>query len=295
MPEFHPLGLEDIGLLRPYFHLQSSRICDSTVGGTFLWRDYFQTAYAVAHGSLLLRSRMPDTGEPVYSVPMEGDVSAALEELLADCRREGRPLTLFTVPEEALPRIRALWPEAEVSKLPQWADYLYQAEDLCQLRGKKYAGQRNHISQFCRRYPDWRFAPLEPAHLPEARAMFRRYEEHRDKDSATFHEDERKVSEVLENFSLYDFLGGAVWADGQMVAMALGEAVGDTLYVHIEKADTLYHGAYQMIVQQFAQYACGGGVAYINREDDAGDEGLRKSKLAWRPCALLDKYLVRVE
>ena len=77
--------------------------------------------------------------------------------------------------------------------------------------------------------------------------------------------------------------------------MALGEVQGDTLYVHIEKADIRYHGAYQMIVREYARYACTEGVQYINREDDAGDEGLRKSKLAWRPCGLLDKYLVHMD
>ncbi len=293
--DFQPLRLEDITLLRPYFDAQPSRACDSTIGGTFLWRDYFQTAYTLWEGSLLLQSRMPNTGEPVYSVPMGGDPRLSLDGLAAHCREAGHPLKLFTVPEEALPQLLARWPQAQVSKLPQWADYLYQAQDLCQLQGKKYAGQRNHIRQFCRRYPDWQFAPLTPENLHDARAFFRRFEAQRDKDSETFHEDTRKVEEVLENFQLYGFLSGGLWVDGQMIAMAIGEVVGDTLYDHIEKADTSYHGAYQMIVQQFSQYACGEGVAYINREDDAGDEGLRKSKLAWRPCALLEKYLVQVE
>ena len=295
MLEFHSLKLEDITVLRPYFHKQPSRICDSTIGGTFLWRDYFQTAYAEEGGSLFLRSVMPETGAYIYAVPMEGDVPAALQRLKAHCDSEGHPLVLSTVSAEALPAIQALWPEARVESIPEWADYLYEAADLKEIAGKKYATQRNHISKFNRLYSNWKFEPIGPDNLTEVQAFFDWFAEVNEKESATYKEDERKVAEVLDNFDLYRFIGGAVWAEDRIVAMALGEKQGDTLYVHIEKADIRYHGAYQMIVREFAKYACTEEIRYINREDDAGDEGLRKSKLSWRPCGLLDKYLVHID
>ena len=295
MLEFHSLKLEDITVLRPYFHKQPSRICDSTIGGTFLWRDYFQTAYAEEGGSLFLRSVMPDTGAYIYAVPMEGDVQAALQRLKAHCDSEGHPLVLSTVSAEDLPTIQALWPEARVESIPEWADYLYEAADLKELAGKKYATQRNHISKFNRLYSNWKFEPIGPDNLTQVQAFFDWFAEVNEKESATYKEDERKVAEVLDNFDLYSFIGGAVWAEDRIVAMALGEKQGDTLYVHIEKADIRYHGAYQMIVREFAKYACTEEIRYINREDDAGDEGLRKSKLAWRPCGLLDKHLVHID
>ena len=295
MLEFHSLKLEDITVLRPYFHKQPSRICDSTIGGTFLWRDYFQTAYAESEGSLFLRSVMPGTGEYIYAVPMEGEVPAALRRLKAHCEAEGHPLVLSTVSAEDLSTIQALWPEARVESIPEWADYLYEATDLKEIAGKKYATQRNHISKFNRLYSDWRFTPIGPDNLEAVRAFFDWFAEVNEKESATYKEDERKVAEVLANFDLYGFIGGAVWVEDRIVAMALGEKQGDTLYVHIEKADIRYHGAYQMIVREFSKYACTDEIRYINREDDAGDEGLRKSKLAWRPCGLLDKYLVHID
>ena len=76
---------------------------------------------------------------------------------------------------------------------------------------------------------------------------------------------------------------------------ALGEIIGDTLFIHIEKADRDYEGCYQMLVAQFAQQFAGEGVAFINREDDTGDPGLRTSKLSYHPVALLEKYTVTVD
>ena len=295
MLDFQPLALQHIALLRDYFQKQPGRICDSTIGGTFLWRDYFRTAFAEENGSLFLRSHMPETGEVIYAVPMGGDRRQALLTLREHCAQQGHTLTLSTVPEEDLPLIRELWPDARTETIPEWADYLYLAEDLCNVLGKKYATQRNHISKFNRLYSDWRFEPVTNDNLEQVKAFFDWFAEVNEKESDTYKEDERKAAEALAHFAEYGFVGGAIIADERIVAMALGEVQGDTLYVHIEKADIGYHGAYQMIVREFARYACTEGVQYVNREDDAGDEGLRKSKLAWRPCGLLDKYLVHID
>lgn len=295
MLEFHPLTLEEITLLRPFFHRRNNRLCDSTIGGTFLWRDYFRTEYALAEGSLFLRSRLPEDGSYIYSVPMDGDVCRALTLLKAHCDESGHPLVLSTVAEEDLPHVRALWPEAQVETIPAWADYLYEAADIIGLPGKKYATQRNHISKFNRLYPEWTYEAITPDNLSAVREFFSWFAEIHEKDSETYRQDEEKAAEVLEHFALYGFSGGAIRAEDRVVAMALGEVVGDTLYVHIEKADTRCPGAYPMIVREYAAHACTEGVRYVNREDDAGDEGLRKSKLSWRPCGLLDKYLVHID
>jgi hypothetical protein len=44
------------------------------------------------------------------------------------------------------------------------------------------------------------------------------------------------------------------------------------------------------MAQEFAAHFVTQDILYINREDDAGDRGLRKSKLQYNPIYLVDKY-----
>ena len=45
-----------------------------------------------------------------------------------------------------------------------------------------------------------------------------------------------------------------------------------------------------MINRSFLEHEAA-GLQYVNREDDAGDEGLRKAKLSYHPAYMLEKYL----
>ena len=68
--------------------------------------------------------------------------------------------------------------------------------------------------------------------------------------------------------------------------------MGDTFFIHVEKADRAYRGAYQMILTQMLRHYTGDDVIYVNREEDVGDPGLRYSKEAYHPERLLAKYIM---
>jgi hypothetical protein len=63
----------------------------------------------------------------------------------------------------------------------------------------------------------------------------------------------------------------------------------DMVLVHFEKAFYDVTGAYTMINREFVRNACS-GFAYINREEDANDPGLRQAKLSYQPDILIEKY-----
>ena len=84
----------------------------------------------------------------------------------------------------------------------------------------------------------------------------------------------------LRLFKELGLRGGLLRLDGVVIAFTIGEPVSeDTFVVHIEKAFADIQGAYPIINREFVLHAAK-GYKYINREEDLGEEGLRKAKLS---------------
>ena len=62
--------------------------------------------------------------------------------------------------------------------------------------------------------------------------------------------------------------------------------------VCFEKAFSAINGAYAMINREFSRMIAEKypAVAYLNREDDMGEPGLRKAKESYQPTLLLEKF-----
>ena len=295
MLDFRPLRLEDLPRLRHYFTINPGRLCDSTPGSTFIWRDLYRVEYAEYNGSLYFKVTTPDA-EVTFPLPLGQDRQEHYCTLSAHCCEAGVPVSFYPVPREELEQLQAFFPNTAAISNRDSADYLYRAEDLQYFRGKKLSGQRNHVNKFRKSYDGvWEFKAITPEDIPAVSAFLDSYAQRWNKPSPSFWEDIEKTHEILDNFQTYGLSGGMLLVEGRIAGFSLGEVVGDTLFTHIEKADRDYDGCYQMLVAQFAQMYAANGVDFINREDDTGDPGLRTSKLSYQPVALLEKFSVTVE
>ncbi len=291
--QFTKLELKHIPLIKPFFEMQQRRLCDCTIGSTMMWRDYFDNCFAVEGDTLIFRSRYLD-GKYAFTFPIGPNTEWMLGKVEEYCRDREIDLEFCTVTPFDLDILKLRWPNAEVEENRDWFDYLYESQNLVEFSGKKYSAQRNHINRFERDCPDWTFERMGTEHVEEVRSFFRDLIEQRSKEGDTAREEEEKVFEVLDHFEEYGFHGGILRVQGKIVGLSMGEIVRDTLFVHIEKANTEYSGIYQKLVHCFAREFVNENVRYINREEDVGDPGLRKSKMSYRPLKLLEKYTVRV-
>lgn len=296
MLNFAPLTLKDIPSVEPFLKFQQSRICDYSIGGIFMWRNYFHTRFTVFEGALLFQVRYL-SGSTAFTIPLGPDRQsclAAVEQIEQYCREKELPLVYCTVPDNVLPKFRERYPNALIQPSRDWSDYLYRTEDLVSFRGKKYDGQRNHIHKFKKLYPDYSFEEITAENLPQVCGFYDDFVEKYEKPGGLAHEESVKVKELLQNYSLYGLFGGFIAIGEKIAAMSIGERVNDTLFIHVEKADIEYPGIYQVIVQEFLKHFAREGDEFVNREEDVGDEGLRRSKLSYHPTALLEKSTILV-
>lgn len=294
MLHFEPINSDNILKTSEYFKYKISRTSDYTIGAMYMWRNFYDTRYTIFEDMIMYRVKF--LGRTAFTFPAgSGSVDRAIDALKLYCREHEIPLWFCTVPEEAVPvlvnQYKGIIP-CETRR--DMADYLYLAEDLVNMEGRRYSGQRNHINKFKKLYPDYKYEKITESNLDRVIEFLNDYQKNFNKESNLAKEELSRAIELMSYYFKFNQVGGFIQVDGKIVAMSVGEIINDTLYCHIEKADRSYHGSYQMIVKEFAKNTVTGQVKYINREDDVGDEGLRKSKLSYHPCKLLNKYCVLV-
>ena len=99
-----------------------------------------------------------------------------------------------------------------------------------------------------------------------------------------------KISPGLAHFEALGLSGIVVFIDGELCGYAYGAPLSDTAYdVIIEKGDRRYNDIYKILNRELVRMCCD-GFAFINREEDAGVEGLRKAKLSYYPDHLEENF-----
>ncbi|MCI8418044.1 MAG: DUF2156 domain-containing protein [Lachnospiraceae bacterium] len=291
--QFKRPEMADRQLIQKYLWQQRSQSCEMTFANVYLWSRHYPTGFAIVEDMLVFANL---EGELSFTFPWgERDPRPALEALMAYSQEQGTPFLLHNVTRESFARLEELYPgRFAIAYDRTYADYIYETEKLANLAGKKYHGKKNHVNKFLRTYPDWSYESMGPENMEECFQMALKWREHNGCEA-----DEEKLAEIcvtlnfLRLFQELEMQGGLLRVNGQVVAFTIGEPVcEDTMVVHIEKA--LHHvpGAYAMINQQFALHQ-GSGYQYLNREDDVGEEGLRKAKLSYHPVYLVEKGVVR--
>jgi len=294
---FKRLDLNDIIKIKPYFNLSKSMACDNTVGGTFIWRDFFCMEYAAYKENFIFKGKFSDDST-VFAMPLgknTGEITDSLQQIELYCKENEIPMTIYLATEEDIKIIESIYKNIKIIPETDWSDYVYKASDLAGLAGRKYSGQRNHINFFKKTFLNYEIKKINPETIQDVRNFFEKYVNTHEKSSLALIEETKKVFEVLENYDIYGQTGIALYIDGSVVGFAIGEIMSDILFVHIEKAESEYRGAYQMIVNEFAKQNMNENIIYINREDDAGDENLRISKLSYHPEMIIKKYTVEIE
>lgn len=293
--DFKRPQLEDKEIITGYFRHHTSRSCERTFVNVFLWSRHYDVTYAVIEDTLVFKSERGEDLAFAYPAGAPEQVKKALEVLEQYSKERGKPLCIYNVTPDNFEQLDNWYPgRFQIEYNEDLADYVYESEKLCTLSGKKLHAKRNHINKFKATYEGrWSYETMSEENLEDCFQMALKWRNQNGCD-----EDVEKNAEMcvtlnsLRLFQELELTGGVLKLDGEIIAFTIGEPVcSDTFVVHIEKAFSDIQGAYPMINQQFVEHECM-DYTYVNREEDTGEEGLRKAKRSYRPVFMVEKGLV---
>ena len=282
------------------FRASGNQGCEYSFSTLFLWSGAYQQQVAPMDGFVLERLR-GKLGAGYLFPAGSGPLEPVLSALEKDAAERGEPCRFFGVTPEQAERLEQLRPGqyAFQSDRDGW-DYLYALDRLAGLGGKKLHGKRNHIRRFEESHPDWQVEQITMDNLAECAEMdlewnrrYRSLDAAGEEAEARTRLDERHaMSRAFAHYEALGMDGLLLRTGGKVVAFTMGSPISaDTFDVHFEKAYGEIQGAYPMINREFARWlqANRPGVRWLNREDDMGLEGLRKSKESYYPDRMVEK------
>lgn len=266
---------------------------DYAAANLYMWDEKYRKQIAFSGGRAAVRIQNENGGYHYLFPVGVGDPSLLLAALERDALARGEALCFLGVTREELPYLVAQWGEKlQISDTREFADYLYDAEKLSTLSGKKLHSKRNHINAFCAAH-EWYVTPLVPERFEDCGEILRRWQE----DKEGFDEEQRAIERGFAAWKALSLEGLVLYADGEPAAFSIGSRITSTcLGVHFEKATPEFEGAYPLINREFvrAMREKYPEITTVNREEDMGLENLRAAKLSWRPVTLLEKCMVCV-
>ena len=285
------IELEDKSAIESMISACGSHNADYSFANMYMWRHEYEPQICFTDNRLLV-------GNPrweMFSYPKgAGDVGESIEMLLEEAHSKGDKLVIRGLTDKTLPEFLPLYGDRfDISEDRDNADYLYTADKLCNLAGRKLSAKRNHISKF-ERNGDYEYVRITSDNIDLARNFVAEfYQEKNDPDLLA---ESIAIDCMFDNFDALGFMAGLLYQNGAPVAFSAGTMLDpECCDVHFEKALPHVEGAYTMINREFARMvvALHPEVQYFNREEDMGLEGLRKAKLSYRPDILLMKYFAK--
>lgn len=298
--EFKEIDIESKKILDKYFDLVDYEACEYCFNTLFMWQHAYKTCYHIGDGFAVLVGEHNGENFSILPLAPKDKIPEAIQYAIDWFDSDKKKVYFRGIDSEVVEMLKEIYPD----KFSYVADrdifdYVYDAEKMRTLKGRKLSGKRNHLNYFKKEY-DGRVERrlLTKEDFPEIYDVLKRW--NMEKDQSNSHEDSMDdeyigMKKLLDNYDIVkDKLKiYGVFIDGKLEAFSMGEKINDEMaLIHIEKANASIRGLYPYINQMFLVDEFP-DVKWVNREEDMGVEGLRKAKLSYYPERFVEKHTVR--
>jgi hypothetical protein len=289
-PEFREVDLSLKPVVRDLLRSYPLEASEYTFTNIFAFRLAYEFQLSRLRGNLIIKRNK----EPVsfFSPVGNSHIGETIKELFGYLKNISDDAYIERVPESFVKEYLASR-DFIVHEDRDNFDYLYNVQELIELKGRKFHDKKNRVNRFRADY-EYEYFTLTPERIEECIEFEHYWCEVKDCGKYPGLEKERcAILELLNNFESLDIKGAIIKTGGKIAALTLGEKISsDTFVIHVEKAHSHIPGLYQVINQEFLVHETG-DCRYVNREQDLGIKGLRNAKMSYNPSGFVRKYRVR--
>lgn len=290
--EFKPLTIDDQPELEPLLARWPHALSGYTFATFVAWDHVFRYCWATTPcGTLIVAFRFAKDG-PLHLMQPIGPLAREAAEGIVKAGRElDRSLAIVGVDRAFLDAHPEFVSQFELLEERDNANYIYSAGELVELRGRRFAKKRNLLAQAAQAYR-WTIERMTGENAALGFEVMERMAAELDGPmSPSMEQDNEALRRTLFWFERLSQQGILVRVDGAPAGFALFERqTGDTLVIHFERALRDYKGLYQVVQRAVAETAVRDGYAFLNREEDLGDPGLKQAKLSYHPVRIEMAY-----
>ena len=292
MIDFRPIELNDKTAYNAFLYQGTPKGCEFSFGNLFMWGSQ-EITYVGNHA--LLYSRYDC--HCFYPFPIgSGNKKAVLDAIFADAKEREVCACLTGLNEANKETLETLYPNQFYFHADRSSfDYVYDINDLADLKGRKLHRKRNHLKHFKKAHPDYIVTPITMENINRVRAFVSDWYKLKleDNPDGDYHQEQAALEKAFTHFDALDMEGLLLEENEEVLGFTMASQMyPDTFDVHFEKARGYIDGAYTTINCEFANYLRNKypHIKYLNREEDLGIPGLRKAKMSYFPHHLVKKY-----
>ena len=290
MDDFKLITFEDKEFFDDFYGKYPPEHSDYLFSTMLCWQHYMRYHYARVSDWLVIMTERK--GELRFRPPRGPENREIVLEVMDLASDKGAEPPFSVVATDRKKWLEREFPDLVFLEHRDFFDYVYLAEDLAGLKGKRYLKIRNQLNYFVRNFP---YTTEEISHdnFEEVKEFLGRWCMQKGCEEEPLLESERiAVQRSLDHFFRLGLGGIALRINGKVEAFSVFERMSpDTAIVHFEKANIDYRGIYQAINRETAEVLAG-NYRFINREPDMGVPGLRAAKMKYHPHHMVKLYHV---
>ncbi|MGN0587621.1 MAG: DUF2156 domain-containing protein, partial [Oscillospiraceae bacterium] len=208
MFDFRKIDISDKPWIRSLLQKSDFRGCEYSFANNMAWHRLYETKICRYKDFYISCSEKDGLR---FTFPAgEGDYKEVLTLLRKYAEERGEPFVVSSVLTENLPIFEEYFPgEYTVENDESGNDYIYLAENLRELKGKKYHGKRNHLNRFYEN--DWSYSKMTEKDFDECiEFAVRNFNENMSYDDESSVAEQFAINTFFNNFDALDLKGGVI-------------------------------------------------------------------------------------